>query len=134
MLCKKICSLKVRKYHRKIPVLQSVFIKACNFVTKILQHRCFRVKFAKFLRIPILKNICERLLLYLHYNSHHHFHFHHFHYHQKQPFADVIQNRFSQKNRKFHGKTLALESLFNKVADLRSATLIKGDTNTGFSL
>ena len=24
---------------------------------------CFHVKFAKFLRTPILKNICERLLL-----------------------------------------------------------------------
>ena len=26
-----------------------------------LQHRCFLVKFSKFLRTPILKNICERL-------------------------------------------------------------------------
>ena len=70
-----MCSLKVRKYHRKIPVLESVFskvagLKACNFITKKVQHRCFPVRFAKFLRIPILKNICERLLLYLHYNSH----------------------------------------------------------------
>ena len=29
-----------------------------------------------------MKNICERLLLYFHYNSHHHFHYHHFHCHQ----------------------------------------------------
>ena len=136
-----MCSLKVRKYHRKIPVLESVFNKvaglkaqACNFITKKLQHRCFPEKLAEFLRIAILKNICEQLLLYLHYNSHHHFHFHHFHYHQKQPFADVIQNRCSQKFRKFHRKTSALESLFNKVVDLRPATLIKRDTNTGFSL
>ena len=42
---------------------------ACYFFTKKLQHRCFPAKFAKCLRIPILKNICERLLLYLHYNS-----------------------------------------------------------------
>ena len=81
-----MCSLKVRKYHRKIPVLESVFnkvadVRARNFITMKLQHRCFPVKFAKLLRIPILKNICERLLLYLHYNSHDHFHFHHFHYH-----------------------------------------------------
>ena len=34
--------------------------------TKKLQHRCFPVKFA---RILILKNICKRLLLQLHYNS-----------------------------------------------------------------
>ena len=134
-----MCSLKVRKYHRKLPVLESVFnkvagVRACNFITKKLQHSCFPAKFAKFLRIPVLKNICKRLLLYLHYNSHHHFHFHHFHYHQKQPFADVIQNRCSQKFRKFHRKTPALKSLFNKVADLASATLIKGDTNTSFCL
>ena len=30
---------------------------------KRLQHRCFPVKFAKFLRATIFKNICERLLL-----------------------------------------------------------------------
>ena len=35
----------------------------CNFIRKKLQHRCFPVKFAEVLRIPILKNICERLLL-----------------------------------------------------------------------
>ena len=28
-----------------------------------LQHRCFRVNIAKFLRTPILKNICKQLLL-----------------------------------------------------------------------
>ena len=31
----------------------------------------------------IFKNICKRLLLYFHYNSHHHYHYHHFHYHCK---------------------------------------------------
>ena len=83
-------------------MLETVFskvagFKACNFITKKVQHRCFPVKFAKSLRIPILKNICERLLLYLHYNSHHHFNFHHVHYHQKQPLAGVLQNRCSGK-------------------------------------
>ena len=29
-----------------------------------LQHKCSPVKFAKFLRTPILKNICERLFLF----------------------------------------------------------------------
>ena len=72
--CKKMYSVKVRKYHRKIPVLESVFnkvagLRAYNFIAKKLQHRCFPVKFAKIFRIPILKNICEQLLLYLHYNS-----------------------------------------------------------------
>ena len=35
----------------------------CNFTKKRLQHRCFSVNIAKFLRTPILKNNCERLLL-----------------------------------------------------------------------
>ena len=34
-----------------------------NFIKKRLKERCFPVKFTKFLRTPILKNICERLLL-----------------------------------------------------------------------
>ena len=32
-------------------------------IKKRLQHRCFAVKFPKFLRTPILRNICEGLLL-----------------------------------------------------------------------
>ena len=36
---------------------------ACNFIKKRPQHRCFPVKFEKFLRTFIFKNICERLLL-----------------------------------------------------------------------
>ena len=38
-------------------------LKACNFMKKRLQHRCFPVKFAKFLRTHILSNINERLLV-----------------------------------------------------------------------
>ena len=38
-------------------------LQGCNFIKKKLQHRCFRVKFEKFLRTLILKNICKRLLL-----------------------------------------------------------------------
>ena len=34
-------------------------LKACNFIKKRLQHRCFSVEFAKFLRTPTLKKICE---------------------------------------------------------------------------
>ena len=30
-------------------------LKACNFIEKRLQHRCFSVKFPKFLRTPFLK-------------------------------------------------------------------------------
>ena len=39
-------------------------LKACNFIKKRLQHRCFSVNTVKFFRAPILKNICKRLLLY----------------------------------------------------------------------
>ena len=32
-----------------------------NFIKKRLQHRCFPVNIGKFLRTPILENICEQL-------------------------------------------------------------------------
>ena len=35
-----------------------------NAIKKRLQHRCFPINIAKFLRTSILKNICERLLLH----------------------------------------------------------------------
>ena len=34
-----------------------------NFIKMRLQHRCFPVNIAKFLRTPILKNISKQLLL-----------------------------------------------------------------------
>ena len=37
------------------------------FCDKAIFKRCFPVNFAKFLRPPNLKSICERLLLYLKY-------------------------------------------------------------------
>ena len=56
------CSEKFRKFHRKTTVLESLFnkvagLKACNFIEKGPQYRCSPVKFAKFLRTSILKNI-----------------------------------------------------------------------------
>ena len=39
-------------------------LKACNFIKKRLQHKCFSVNIAKFTRTFVLKNICEQLLLY----------------------------------------------------------------------
>ena len=49
-------------------MLESLFNKAaglqtCNFIKKRLQHRCFSMNIAKFLRTTILKNNSERLLL-----------------------------------------------------------------------
>ena len=48
-------SLKFCKFHRKTSVLESLFnkatgLKACNPIKKRLQHKCFPIKFAKFLR------------------------------------------------------------------------------------
>ena len=37
--------------------------KTCTFIKNILQRRCFPANIAEFLGRPILKNICERLLL-----------------------------------------------------------------------
>ena len=37
--------------------------QACSFIKKRLQYRCFLANIDKFLTAPILKNICERLLL-----------------------------------------------------------------------
>ena len=42
--------------------LETLSKRACNFIKKRLQHRCFP-EFEKFVRTPILKNICEGLLL-----------------------------------------------------------------------
>ena len=52
----------------------SLFLWSCKplafkFFKKRLQHKCFPVKFAKLLRIPILRNISKRLLLEVFYNS-----------------------------------------------------------------
>ena len=50
-------------------MLESLFNKVAglqvrNFIKKRLQHSWFTVNIAKILRAPILKNICEQLLLY----------------------------------------------------------------------
>ena len=56
-----ISVLNVCNIHRKMPVSESLFSKvasleACNFIKKRLQHRCFPVNIAKFLRKFYLKN------------------------------------------------------------------------------
>ena len=38
-------------------------LRACNFIKKRLQHKCFPVNFAKFLRTSCLQNTSGRLLL-----------------------------------------------------------------------
>ena len=41
-------------------------LTAFSFIKKKFQRSCFSVKIGKFLRTLTFKNICERLLLYLH--------------------------------------------------------------------
>ena len=65
MFCKKGVLKKLRKFHRKTTVLESLLIKLQAWMPTTLlkrNYRCFSVKFTKFLRTPILKNICIRLL------------------------------------------------------------------------
>ena len=69
--CRKRCSQNFHKFHRKTPELESFFnklaeLRASNFIRNKFQCSCFPVEFAKLLRTPIFKNICGRLLLYLH--------------------------------------------------------------------
>ena len=59
----------------RVSFLQALDWKACNFIKKrgvfffkkkeTPTHRCFSVKFVKFLVKPVLKNICERMLLFI---------------------------------------------------------------------
>ena len=64
--------LKRGVIHSKTPV--SLFNKgagfqACNFIKKCLKHNCFSVNILKFLETPILKSICERLVLFITYEN-----------------------------------------------------------------
>ena len=57
----KIVFLKVCNIHRKMPLLESLFskvasLKTCNFIERRLQHGCFPVNIAKFLRKFYFKN------------------------------------------------------------------------------
>ena len=49
---------------------------------------------------------------------------------QNQPFIDPLQNSCSWIIRKIHKKKPVLESLFNKVAVLRTRNFIKEGSNT----
>ena len=60
---------KFHKFYRETPMLESLFNKAASlqawiFIKKRLQHRCFPVSIAKFLRTPILEYVRQGLLLY----------------------------------------------------------------------
>ena len=59
---KKLC-----KFHRKAPVLESLFhkvtgLKTGNSIKKKLQHKCFPVKFAKVFRTPFFTEQLQWIL------------------------------------------------------------------------
>ena len=57
---------KFRNIHRKTASLESlVKLQACNVIKKRLQHSCLPAYIVKFLRTPILKNVCEWLRPFL---------------------------------------------------------------------
>ena len=65
-------SLKTFRFHNKYSWWNGSYrrikdrvrdLQVCIFIKKRLQHRCFHVKVATFLRTPILKDICEWLRL-----------------------------------------------------------------------
>ena len=54
----KVTYLLTSFFFNKVPAWRSA-----TLLKQRLRHRCFSENFAKFLRTPILLNICERLLL-----------------------------------------------------------------------
>ena len=58
------CSIK-KAVIKNFGIFTGKHLKTCNLIKKRLQHKCFSVNIAKFLKAPILKNIWERLLLHL---------------------------------------------------------------------
>ena len=46
-------------------------------------------------------------------------------YIQKQQFADVLQNKCSQKLRNIHNKTPVFEPLFNKIGSLKDCSFVE---------
>ena len=66
--CKKLCSWKFHKIHRKAPVPETFYNKVAGLrpetlLKKRLWYRYFSVTFVKILRTPFLQNTSERLLL-----------------------------------------------------------------------
>ena len=59
--CLKYLTKLIRKHlYQSLSFQQSCRIETYNFIENSLQHRCFSVNFAKYLRTPILQNIYQR--------------------------------------------------------------------------
>ena len=78
----------------------------CKFIEKRLQHRRFPVNIVKFLRTPILENICEWLLLYKIYLS-----------------SDDLKRHITKKHRSSKAQEISSSDCF--VSDLVPTTKIK---------
>ena len=82
--CKKRCTKKFRKIHRKTYVPDLFFNKVAG-----LRHRCFLVNFGKFLRTSFLQNTSGRLLLpiiyYYYYYYYYYFLKHYLHKRKIEP-------------------------------------------------
>ena len=132
MFCYKELFLKISHFHKKAPVSESLFnkiadLKACSFIKKRLQHRCFPVNFAKFLRTPILKNICKQLSFvrkifmtrYREKGQFNPFRVNVLNYFKKQPPEVFYKKGVLKDFSEFTGKHLCPSLFFNKVADQR---------------
>ena len=65
--CKKVLQKFTGKHLCRNHFLNKVTdLQGAPLLKKRLWHRCFPVNFVKFVRKPILKSICERLLLFCH--------------------------------------------------------------------
>ena len=74
-------------------------LQSCNFIKKRLQHKCLLTNIEKFLRTPILNNICERLVLrvFLH-----------------EKITQEMKKTFSQKRNQKKQKKLVLKLSYMK--------------------
>ena len=83
-----------------------VGLRSATLLKKRLWHRCFSVKFVRFLKTPFFQNTSGRLLL---------------HAEQKQPFTGVLIKRCSENMQQIYRKTPMPKCEFNKVGNLTSA-------------
>ena len=58
-----VSDLRHERLNKQLRQFSKFPLKPSKKIKKRLQHRCFPVNIAKFLRALVLKNICEQLLL-----------------------------------------------------------------------
>ena len=58
---KKLYLKTVKQLCWRLFLIKNLDLQSWNFIKNRLQHSCFPVNIVKYLRTPVLKNICERL-------------------------------------------------------------------------